>query len=135
TTTLTFGAGLSNLVIPTQSFVMVVALLYVLGGALGLFAAVQVRPAPVALGPKKPPRSPLEQLVRAFLFVNGLLILPTVLIIAAAGSSTNFTVMMQVSIRLATPIVLGALAGIWCERAGVVNIAIEGMKLTGAAFG
>jgi simple sugar transport system permease protein len=43
--------------------------------------------------------------------------------------------MLSSSVRLATPIVLGALAGLWCERAGVVNIAIEGMMLSGAAFG
>jgi simple sugar transport system permease protein len=33
------------------------------------------------------------------------------------------------------PIVLGALSGILCERAGVVNIAIEGMMITGALIG
>jgi len=33
------------------------------------------------------------------------------------------------------PIVLGALSGILCERAGVVNIAIEGMMITGALVG
>ncbi|MFC1862549.1 ABC transporter permease [Thermodesulfobacteriota bacterium] len=39
------------------------------------------------------------------------------------------------SLRLATPIGLGALAGIMCERSGVVNIAIEGMMLTAACVG
>jgi simple sugar transport system permease protein len=39
------------------------------------------------------------------------------------------------SLRLATPIGLGALAGIMCERCGVVNIAIEGMMLTASCVG
>jgi general nucleoside transport system permease protein len=42
---------------------------------------------------------------------------------------------LAITITKATPITLGALAGICCERTGVVNIGIEGMMLTAAFAG
>lgn len=40
--------------------------------------------------------------------------------------------LLQNSIALAVPLILGALAGVLCERSGVINVAIEGQMLAGA---
>jgi general nucleoside transport system permease protein len=50
----------------------------------------------------------------------------------AADQSMNLTGLLSTTVQRAVPIVFGALSGVLCERAGVVNIAIEGMLLSGA---
>lgn len=63
------------------------------------------------------------------LFVFGFLVW------AAAGKSLNLGGLLSTTLSKAVPITLGALSGILCERAGVINIAIEGMMLAGAMVG
>ncbi|MBN1315438.1 MAG: ABC transporter permease [Anaerolineales bacterium] len=49
-----------------------------------------------------------------------------------SGTSLNLTGMIQSTLTAATPLTFGAMAGIFCERSGIINIAIEGMMLWGA---
>ena len=51
---------------------------------------------------------------------------------AASGKSIPLTGLLQGSLLLSVPLIFGALSGVLCERAGVVNIAIEGQLLAGA---
>ena len=53
----------------------------------------------------------------------------------AADGSLNMAGLLRSSLVRSVPITIGALSGVLCERAGVVNIAIEGMMLTGAMMG
>ena len=126
-TTLTFetiSAGESpsvgNINVPTSSYLRLIGLLFVATGILNLAELRALRWRRASLG---------------LMIVCGVLFIPTVIIAAAAGNETNMTTIVAESLRLATPLAIGAMAGIWCERAGVVNIAIEGMMLFAACFG
>jgi len=51
---------------------------------------------------------------------------------AARGDDISIIGLLDGMLFRATPLALGAFAGLLCERSGVINIAIEGMLLTGA---
>jgi simple sugar transport system permease protein len=72
---------------------------------------------------------------RAIIVAAGTLFMFSFLCWASAGKSMSLVGLLQSSVDRAIPIVLGALAGCLCERAGVINIAIEGQLLFGAFAG
>ena len=79
-----------------------------------------------------------EPYARGGLVVSAVLLAPLVVILSLAwseASDTNIVQLLVESLRLGTPIALGAMAGLWCERSGVVNIGIEGMMLSAAGIG
>ncbi|NJN15837.1 MAG: ABC transporter permease [Oscillochloris sp.] len=116
TTRLAFGVSGPVVELPTALSLIVIGVLFLIAGGLSIV------PATTRAG-------------TWLLWISGFLLIPAILIWAAAGKQTNATTMLSETLRLGTPIALGALAGIWAERSGIINIAIEGMMLTGAAFG
>jgi general nucleoside transport system permease protein len=128
TSTLTFPRGgndaagepdILDLEIPTRAYLLF----------MGVFAAVT---GAVAAGTSQNPI--LDRIGAYMLYASVAFLIPGILVAAAADDSTNAVTMISETLRLATPIAIGAMAGLWCERAGVVNIAIEGMMLFGACF-
>jgi len=70
----------------------------------------------------------------AFALVGGMFVF-AFLAWAASGGQLNLGGMLRIMLVRSVPLTLGALSGMLCERAGVFNIAIEGMMLTAAMVG
>ena len=107
---------LVDFTVPAGATALVLGLLAVVNGVVAWFVV-------------KPARAPLVLAVGMVLFVAAMLVWAT------ADGTTSLVGLFNGTLRRATPLIFGALAGVLCERAGVVNIAIEGMMLGGAFTG
>lgn len=118
----------AKITIPSHPFLVFVSLLFI---GSGVFALGRLTGVTENVGTE----GQTKALHLWLLIVCGILVIPGIMVAAAAGDRTNITTMFSESLRLATPLAIGAMAGLWCERAGVVNIAIEGMMLVAACMG
>ena len=116
----TFVLNLGRTVVAVPDLVVPsVGMAYLLGAAVAFAAAIQLTRV---FGARTALIVALVTIAFIFAFLTWV----------AAGQSMNLTGVLTSTVQRAVPIVFGALSGILCERAGVINIAIEGMLLSGA---
>ena len=120
TTTFDFSLGdeavaVPDLVVNSKTFALLMAVVCLALAGLSLMWARQRRPIPAWA-----------------IALYGVAFMMSFLSWVVAGKTIQMTGLLQGSVLLSVPLIFGALSGVLCERAGVVNIAIEGQLLAGA---
>lgn len=101
--------------VPSQAVAVVLAVVCMAIAAYAFVRVARARPVPTWL-----------TVTFAVAFVLAFLVW------AVAGEQISLTGLLQGALALSVPLVFGALSGVLSERAGVINIAIEGQLLAGA---
>jgi general nucleoside transport system permease protein len=122
--TFRFGGGssvtLPDLTLPAGSAPTILGIIVVLLGMFQIAKGFRARRGPVLVA------------VAVFVFIVSFLCWA---MSGREGTSVDVVDLLKQTVFLATPLILGALAGVLGERSGVVNVAIEGQFLTGAFTG
>ncbi|MEZ7898140.1 MAG: ABC transporter permease [Flaviflexus sp.] len=109
-----------NLLLHADQTVWILTAVIALAAAYSVFRAIRRQKQPLWLG-----LIILLALVLAFLTFQG----------GGSGRYITIAFLFAATITAAQPLIFGAMAGVVCERVGVVNIAIEGQLLVGAFTG
>ena len=120
TTTFDFSLGdeavaVPDLVVNSKTFALLMAVVCLALAGLALMWARQRRSVPAWA-----------------IALYGVAFMMSFLSWVVAGKTIQMTGLLQGAVLLSVPLIFGALSGVLCERAGVVNIAIEGQLLAGA---
>jgi simple sugar transport system permease protein len=77
----------------------------------------------------------LSPALKAYVISGVLLLLLSLTRVITDGTDLTSSQTFGTTLRVTIPILLAGLAGLWAERAGIVNIGIEGMMILGTWFG
>ncbi|MFJ7418765.1 ABC transporter permease [Streptomyces uncialis] len=94
-------------------------------------ATLTETPPPAAPKADRGARRKRWTLSRVLFAIAGALVLVSAVRVVTGADQITSEGQISAALRLAVPIALAGLAGLWAERAGVVNIGLEGMMILG----